>query len=716
MFLRLSIAVLAALALAACDAETSDATDAADTGTPLDAAPACERVAFASAGELTTPSSPNAPDARAVDLVLYELQVRSANACDPDVGSEAQRAACEARPHPRYAYRGEGSSCSTIGDLERIRLGTLDDLVGDTADRRDGITLRYIDEVVGATGVWLQPIFPNNDRIALPTACDNLGSPYAVRDYFHPRGTLGRACIEADRYEYDDVPCWADDAFDALIAEADARGLIVMLDVAFNHFGHDYRFYDYVEMTPIRDQLEAGVDEDALWDFDATFDERLVWPEVLDGAAELTMLANRSDEDRARLDALTARCPDLRGDALVRAFNTWRVAFDNERRVFPCDAQHLEHQAPGFYLGADGRSPSTQWGDDFTRDWYDVKFLFHRTDDRDAQAEFLRTREYVFRVMNYWVSRGVGGFRLDHATDDWSGIRGEHWQYILDKLDYYAARRGQAPPIILAEEFHHQDEMSAVADIMTEGFLFDMAGRGAIKDRVHVERALRNADRFAHGTLVLTHLENHDELRLTDGTGFDPWTGAGFWALGAAQWSTPMLLVGQEFGQPERLGFKRSHAIGGRFEGTEAWWDEGEALSAWYRRVIEVRASEAGEPLRSTGRRFLTPLSASTQAGAGPQTDDGADDVVAMVRWDDDGDAILLVHNLWPQDVTVRYAIPQDIAAGLGWSPCDRYRAVDLVTGSTAVTCRTADEWTRGVSLWLPWDRRMVWGALERCD
>ena len=130
MLLRLSIAVLAALAFAACGAESSDVADAADTGAAFDAAPACERVAFASAGELTTPSSPNPPDSRAVDLVLYELQVRSANACDPDVGSDAQRAACQARPHPRYSYRGEGSSCSTVGDLERIRLGTLDDLAG----------------------------------------------------------------------------------------------------------------------------------------------------------------------------------------------------------------------------------------------------------------------------------------------------------------------------------------------------------------------------------------------------------------------------------------------------------------------------------------------------------------------------------------------------------------------------------------------------------
>ena len=34
----------------------------------------------------------------------------------------------------------------------------------------------------------------------------------------------------------------------------------------------------------------------------------------------------------------------------------------------------------------------------------------------------------------------------------------------------------------------------------------------------------------------MTALETHDEKRLTDGTGFDIWTGAGFWAIGASLW------------------------------------------------------------------------------------------------------------------------------------------------------------------------------------
>ena len=44
-------------------------------------------------------------------LVLYEVQVRSANACHPDVGSSAQREACRVKPAPVVRYRAEGTSC-----------------------------------------------------------------------------------------------------------------------------------------------------------------------------------------------------------------------------------------------------------------------------------------------------------------------------------------------------------------------------------------------------------------------------------------------------------------------------------------------------------------------------------------------------------------------------------------------------------------------------
>ncbi len=686
--------VAALLAMAGCDEADTQTGAGADAG-PDVAAEACALAPWPASAALPVPANPDPVDVRAARGVLYELQARTANACHPEVGSAEQRAACAARTAPQVEYRAEGLACGELASLEAIRLGTLDDLVEDTADYGQGVTLRYIDERVGADLVWLMPIFPNNDAVAIPDGCDNLGSPYASRDYFHVAGTLSRECIAVGRDEYSAEPCWGDDALDAFLDEAEARGQHVLLDVAFNHFGHRYVAYDVAGW----EEPEAWT-MDALADHDATFDEALVWPTVLDDPARLEDL----DGDAARLLAdLDARCPGLEGQARVRAFHAWRLAFAEERATFPCDDERLEARVPAFYLGADARRPAASPADGYVQQWRDVRFLFHRLDDPRYERHALRVREYVFRAMNLWMARGVDGFRLDHATDSASGIRGPHWEYILSKLAYYAALRGQAPPLILAEEFHHQDEMAGLADTMTEGYLFDMAGRGGVtKNVAHVERALARADRFGGRTLVMAALENHDELRLTDGTGFNAFTGAGFWALGAASATTPMLLVGQERGEERRLSFKRSDFLRSRFDG--AGFRDG--LAAFYAELIAFRRSDEGAALRGAGRRFL-------------RTPEGAalDGVVAMLRWDADANVLLAVHNLWETGRSVEIAIPNDVAAGvLGPDPCAPLRLVDRLSGLPLTSCRPAEELARGMRFWMGPADRLYWAAFEACE
>jgi hypothetical protein len=696
-------ALLALSALAVFAACGDDGPASADAGADVDEPRACESIGFGPAAPIRTLNDP--PNERTDALTLYELQIRSANACRTELGSEAQRAACAAKVAPVVTYNAEDSTCGLLGTLESIRLGTIEDLGEDTADFRQGITLRYIAERVGANGIWIMPPFPNNDIRDLPDPCDNLGSPYAVRDYMHVSGRIARDCIIDGRDEYSTEPCWGDDAFATMIAQAHDRGLTVLVDVAFNHLGHDYRIYDYADHIDILD-LVARHGDDGLWDFDATFDAALVNPEVLDTTAELDALAAASPADAALLAEVDDRCPALAGDARVRAFHAWRLAFDGERSNFDCNRFDLEYAVPGFLLGRDTVSPATGTDDTWTNSWRDVSFIYHHGDNPAHRDAFLRQREYLFRVLNHLVAMGVDGFRLDHATDATGGMNGEEWTYLIEKVSYYAALRGQERPIFLAEEFDNQAEMVGVADIMTEGYLFGITGRyGRIKDGPYIEGILANADRFDFRTRVLAHLENHDELRLVDQTGFDPWTGAGFWALGAASWTTPMMLVGQEFGQPYRLEFKRSHAILGRFEGTDAYRGDADALVDFYREIIEFRNSEAGEPLRSPNRRFLRrPI-----RGSDPR-------LVAFVRWDDDGDALLAVHNLWSQDALADYALPSDVAAAIGMQPCERWRAVDALAGTVVVDCREALDWTRSFPVRMPASRRLAWARFERCD
>ena len=447
----------------------------------------------------------------------------------------------------------------------------------------------------------------------------------------------------------------------------------VMLDVAFNHFGHDYTMYDYGDYTPVRERVAQGQDLNGLWNFDATYEENLVHPILLDTEATLTTLSGQSTFHANNLAALQKACPNLQGDSLVRAYNMWREGFDWDRAAIDCNALWLEYEDPGFYLGAVNTEPSTHLGDNFVNSsWPDVKFLFHHEENTAHEDEFARVREYLFRVMNYWTSRGVDAFRLDHTTDYNSGLGPNEWKYIFTKNDYYAAKRGQPNPVYLAEEFSDEMGMSKVADVMTEGYVGDMCGRnGVTKDAARVNYVVSNMDRFQGHTYVMTALETHDEERLLDGTGFDIWTGAGFWGIGAATRSTPMMLMGQESGEPDQLGFRRSDYLRSRFVGTSEYSAEGATLAAYYKTFITSRLANENRALVAPHYSFL-------------MTKDGNDvdsRIFAMAKWSDDGNVVFVFHNLWEVDVAQDYYIDDDIAGQMSLSDSLQYRLVDAISG-----------------------------------
>jgi hypothetical protein len=653
----------------------------------------------------------NAPDYAPVNLaagslVLYEAQVRAANACRVDVGTPEQRAACAARVAPPPLYRAEGMTCPTRSELDKVKMGTLDDMVENTADFRSGITVRYVKEKVGANALWLMPLFPNNDQWNVPDACDNLGSPYAVRDYFHASGTLSRACITAGRDEYSAEPCWANDSLDRLLADAHARGTRVLLDVALNHFGHRYLPYDLTDVTLDADRIAGGQDLGELWDFERTFDETLVHPAVLDSPRALATLAQRSDKDGALLGALKTKCPDLSGDALVRSFVAYRLALPNERSNLACTG-FLEDQVPGFYLGKNHLDPSARPGDNFTNNWVDVKFLFHHEENGAHQWEHARDREYLFRILNYWTSRGVDGFRFDHTTDYDGGMGSNEWKYLLGKVSFYAKKRGQAQPVYLAEEFADQEEMNKVVDILTEGYVHDMTGRdGVTKDTRHIEGALENMSRFHDRAFVMTALETHDEKRLVEGTGFDPWTGAGFWGIGASTRSTPMILMGQELGASWGLGFKRSDFLRARFAGSGDGMAAPEQLLAYYTRMITARLDRANRALLAPNHAYLR------------TRDGGIDDrIFAQVKWSPGANVVFVLHNLWTQDVSQVYAVPGELAARLSLEGDKRYRFTDVLADAAVGTCKTGNELTsEGLYVAMNAATRAQWLRLDPCD
>jgi hypothetical protein len=308
--------------------------------------------------------------------------------------------------------------------------------------------------------------------------------------------------------------------------------------------------------------------------------------------------------------------------------------------------------------------------------------------------------------MNYWVSRGVDGFRLDHATDGDSGLNPNTWHYIISKVNHYAAKRGQSRPIYMAEEFHDQLGMDRVIDFMTEGYVFGINSRGGgDKTTPHIENVLRGMERFPNNSYSMTALETHDEPRLMERTGFNHWTGAGFWGIGATTRSVPMILAGQEFGEKWGLGFKRSDFIRSRFEGSSNWFPDGEKLREYYQKMITGRIAKENRALVAQNYHFLRTKN---------NTPD--DRIFAQVKWSDDMNVVFVFHNLWEQDSNQTFFIPPDIGNAIAMKDDIKYKFVDIISGQVKGACRTGKDIKWELPVLLDRATRAQWLRLETCN
>jgi len=634
---------------------------------------------------------------RAEDLSLYEVQVRSANACHPELGSERQRATCATKIAP--SRRPTGARQWKDG----IRLGTLDDLLEPSTDFRQGLTLAYVAEEVGASGLWLMPVFPHAGPQPWGDPDDDLGAPDAVQDYLHARADLARSCIHAGRDERSSQPCWGNDALQHVVSEAHRRGLRLLLDLTPGHLGRGYRLYDSAGFVPLRARPERLADPDQLWDFEATYDPSLLRAAPLDTPALLEAAATRDWALADDLALVRARCPKLEGDRLVRTFASWRIAFDEERENFSCAATALEDELPGLFLSATGHDPASSSSALYRGARPGLMPLYLRTDRPEHAGAAARARELVFRVLNFWVARGVDGFRLGQAVDPVSGLGPQVWSYIAAKLAYYARRRGQAPPLLVADGLDGANVMGGVADVLVQGYVQDMNGRwGRPSTASWVEQVVERTRKLDEPSVVLTALETHEERRLVDGTGFTAWTGAGVWGIGAAQRSTPLLLMGQELGERHQLRAGRSQLLRSRFEPRA----DVDALRGYYRRMLRQRAEADNAALRRSGAAFLRTLA------------DGRPDerVFAQVRWSEDGSVVFVLHNLWEQHVRQTYYLPPWLRAELGLGQHESYRLVDLLTDETRRECHEGVELGEGFEVSLEPFTRAQWLRLEPCE
>ena len=170
-------------------------------------------------------------------------------------------------------------------------------------------------------------------------------------------------------------------------------------------------------------------------------------------------------------------------------------------------------------------------------------------------------------------------------------------------------------------------------------------------------------------TYVMAALETHDEHRLLEKTGLNIWTGAGFWGIGLTTWSLPMLLSGQEFGEPWGLGFKRSDYIRSRFEGSDNFNNASSELRDYYARMIWARKQEKNRALYSSKRHFLRTKDSNSVD----------ERIFAQIKWSEDYNVIFTIHNLWEEDVEQSYYIPPAVASSAGIQDSKNYKLRNIL-------------------------------------
>jgi len=243
---------------------------------------------------------------------------------------------------------------------------------------------------------------------------------------------------------------------------------------------------------------------------------------------------------------------------------------------------------------------------------------------------------------------------------------------------------------------------------MTEGYVGDMNGRGGrTKNTSHVESVIENMKRFNGHVFTMTALETHDEHRLLSDTGFNVWTGAGFWGIGATTRSTPMILMGQEFGEPYGLAFRKSDFLRSRFPGTEQYNEKGDALAGYYKSMITGRLAHENRALLQPNYEYLR----TTQGNGTDQR------IFAMAKWSDDANVVFVFHNLWEVDAAQTYYIMSPgLAEKLHLDRGRQYKLVDILDGQQKGPCHSGADLAWSFYVSMDKGTRAQWLRLETCN
>jgi hypothetical protein len=208
---------------------------------------------------------------------------------------------------------------------------------------------------------------------------------------------------------------------------------------------------------------------------------------------------------------------------------------------------------------------------------------------------------------------------------------------------------------------------------------------------------------------VMRALETHDESRLFDhGTGFDIWSGASFYAIGASSHGVPMTLMGQEFGEPWGLAFRGEDVLRGRFRDSPNHHQQGQALVDFYGMINRARADHANRALWSPNHAYL------------PLRNGGDHDphLFAQVKWDHSQgpNVVFTFVQPWSSNEYIQhYSISPQLGDTLLIRDHEQYKLVNTFTNQQEGGCISGADLKWNFKVHMGNGERVQWLRLELC-
>lgn len=422
---------------------------------------------------------------------------------------------------------------------------TFEDFGQDDNDGFNPFDLRFIRETLGFNTLWLMPIFPVTQERWDPVSRElrpnhSPGSPYAARDYWSV----------APHLSADNTPNGAMQAFQRLVDEAEARGLNVFLDIAFNHAGRD---------------VVAG-----------------------QGAVDLNLVSAADSQRRIR---------ELR-PAWATHGTDYRRHADAEAAIAlyaPADrlGEHGWYDAGFDWYFGDYASlgPKPERGDTRRGGALDERDLFFTDLDPAGGHDFEveNVWNYFAYLLPYWLQKT--GNKLDGIRADFAqGLPPQAWEYIINKTrqrkwDFVFLGEALDPDVVC----YRANRQFDVLTTLHHGRFRDTGVNTADLNATFESEA----NLYGYNAAIMHNGTSHDEVGNAN-----PWLMVARYAVAAASHGVPMVFMSQPLGVAHKVNFETA------WTDLRPFWDNANpGVFAMYRRINLARDNHPA--LRGTARYFL---------------------------------------------------------------------------------------------------------------